>query len=72
MLRKLFPASLSQMPKREVFIAKFGEVEIEDLDEEHETKTMKKLRALTVTLEPLLSAWKDCFVDLDLEDTRRV
>jgi len=72
MLRKIFPASFSQMPHRAVFLSKFGEVEIEELDYEQESKIMKKLRALTGTLEPLLAAWKDKFVELDLEDTRRV
>lgn len=72
MLRKVFPASLSQIPHRNVFMSKFGEVEMQDLDHEVESKIIRKLRALLGTLEPLLSKWKDSFVELDLEDTRRV
>jgi len=73
MLRSVFPVSLSQMPVREVFVAKFGEVDvIQDLDEEDERKVIRKLRALILTLEPLLLAWKETFERLDLEDTRRV
>lgn len=72
MLRTVFPASLSQMPHREVFLSKFGEVEIEDLDHENESKIIRKLRALVSTLKPLIKAWEDTFEELDLEDTRRV
>lgn len=72
MLRTVFPASLSQMPHRAVFLSKFGEVEVEDLDREEESKIVKKLRALIGTLEHLISAWKDCFEEFNLEDTRRV
>lgn len=72
MLRTVFPASLSQMPHRNVFISKFGEVEMEELDHEQESKIVRKLRALIRTLDPLLTAWKDCFEELNLEDTRRV
>ena len=72
MLRKVFPASLSQMPERHVFISTFGEVDIEELDEEEESKVVRKLRALISTLQPLLAVWKDEFIRLELEDTRRV
>lgn len=72
LLRKVFPASFSQMPRRAVFLSTFGEVEIKDLDQEEECKVVKKLRALVGTLEPLLGAWGDNFMKLDLEDTRRV
>ena len=72
MLRTVFPASLSQMPHREVFLSKFGEVELEDLDHETEYKICKKLMALVTTLEPLLMYWKDSFLKLNLEDERKV
>lgn len=72
MLRTAFPASLSQMPDRNVFLAKFGEVEVSDLDFMMEYKIVRKLQALVSTLEPLLMLWKDSFVRLDLEDTRKV
>ena len=72
MLRKVFPASFSAMPHRNVFLSKFGEVEIEELDHEQESKIVRKLRALIGTLEPLLGAWRDSFEKFDLEDTRRV
>lgn len=72
MLRRVFPASLSQMPHRDVFLSKFGEVEMDDLDDEVESKIVRKLRALIGTLEPLLRKWKESFVEFDLEDIRRV
>ena len=72
MLRAAFPASLSQMPRREVFLSKFGEVEPEDLDRDAEYKIVRKLGALVSTLEPLLMLWRESFERLDLEDTRRV
>ena len=72
MLRTVFPASLSQMPHRQVFLSSFGEVQVDELDEEEEFKVVRKLRALISTLEPLLAVWKDSFERLDLEDTRRV
>mmetsp|Transcript_34611 Transcript_34611/g.74823 ORF Transcript_34611/g.74823 Transcript_34611/m.74823 type:complete len:281 (+) Transcript_34611:290-1132(+) len=72
MLRTVFPASLSQMPGQAVFLSKFGEVEIEDLDREDEARVVKELRLFSETLEPLLEVWKENFVKLNLEDTRRV
>ena len=72
MLRTAFSASLSQLPDRPVFMSKFAEVDIEELDHEHEYKLKKKLRALIGTLEPLLSVWKDNFEEMNMEDTRRV
>mmetsp|Transcript_39312 Transcript_39312/g.94596 ORF Transcript_39312/g.94596 Transcript_39312/m.94596 type:complete len:290 (+) Transcript_39312:240-1109(+) len=72
MLRRVFPASLSQMPHRDVFLSKFGEVEMEDLDDEVRSKIVRKLRALIGTLEPLIGRWKESFVEFDLEDIRRV
>jgi hypothetical protein len=72
MLRTAFPASLSQMPNRDVFLSKFGEVEIDDLDRDTEYKIVRKLGALVSTLEPLLMLWRESYERLDLEDTRRV
>lgn len=72
-LRKVFPASLSQMPHRAVFLSKFGEVDVNELDDiEVEYKIVRKLQALVSTLEPLLMLWKDSFERLNLEDIRRV
>ena len=72
-LRRVFPASLSQMPHRAAFLSKFGEVEVNELDDvEVEYKIVRKLQALVSTLEPLLMLWKDSFERLNLEDTRRV
>ena len=72
-LRRAFPASLSQMPHRNVFLSKFGEVEVNELDDmDVEYKIVRKLQALVSTLEPLLMLWKDSFERLNLEDTRRV
>lgn len=71
-LRTVFPASLSQIPARETFLSKLGEVEIEDLDHDTESKVEKKLRALISTWEPLLALWKDEFETMGMEDTRRV
>ncbi|KAL3776938.1 hypothetical protein ACHAW5_009250 [Stephanodiscus triporus] len=72
MLRAAFPASLSQMPSREVFLSKFGEVELDDLDRDAEYVIVRKLRALVSTLEPLLMLWRESYERLDLEDTRKV
>jgi hypothetical protein len=72
MLRTVFPASLSQMPHREVFLSKFGEVDVEELDHMMVHKICKKLMALVTTLEPLLMYWKNSFLKLNLEDERRV
>ena len=71
-LRTVFPASLSQMPHREVFLSKFGEVDVEELDHMMVHKICKKLMALVTTLEPLLMYWKNSFLKLNLEDERRV
>ena len=72
LLRNIFPASLSQMPSRDVFIARFAGIELEDLSQEIESQVIRKLRSLVVTWEPLLVAWKDIFERLDLEDVRQV
>mmetsp|Transcript_12139 Transcript_12139/g.29643 ORF Transcript_12139/g.29643 Transcript_12139/m.29643 type:complete len:347 (-) Transcript_12139:120-1160(-) len=71
-LRKVFPASLSQMPDRQVFIAKFGGIDLDQLNAEVDKVIAKKLKALVATWDPLISTWKDEFERLGLEDTRRV
>ena len=71
-LRKLFPASLSQIPDRQALIAQFGEVTLDELNEEYDNEVVTKLRSLAKALGPLLSTWERDFVRLDLEDVRRV
>ena len=71
MLNKAFPLSLSQMPDRQVFLAKFGGADVEDLDEEYEREIVRKLKSLVLTWEPIINTWRGEFERLDLEDTRR-
>ena len=71
LLQKIFPASLSQMPDRRVFIAKFGGTEVDNLSEELERDIVKKLKMLVSTWEPILNTWRNEFERLDLEDIRR-
>jgi len=71
-LRKVFPASLSQMPDREAFIAKFGEVSLEELTDEYDREIVNKLKSLVAAWDPLISSWEKDFERLDLEDMRRV
>jgi hypothetical protein len=71
-LRKVFPASLSQMPDRQAFIAKFGEVSLDELNEEYDREIVKKLKALVAAWDPLINTWEKDFARLDLEDVRRV
>jgi hypothetical protein len=71
-LGKLFEASLSQMPGREAFIAKFGGVDVDDLDESVDGEVVNRLRTLTDCWDPMLDCWKGEFERLGLEDTRRV
>jgi hypothetical protein len=71
-LQKIFPASLSQMPDRRAFLAKFAGMEIDDLSDEHDREIARKLRSLIGTWDPLLLSWKGAFERLGLEDTRRV
>mmetsp|Transcript_14669 Transcript_14669/g.31887 ORF Transcript_14669/g.31887 Transcript_14669/m.31887 type:complete len:337 (+) Transcript_14669:224-1234(+) len=71
-LRKVFPASLSQMPSRHEFIAKFGGIDVDELNDEYDRAIAKKLKLLVATWDPLISSWEDEFERLDLEDTRRV
>ncbi|KAL3801648.1 hypothetical protein HJC23_013153 [Cyclotella cryptica] len=72
MLQKVFPLSLSQMPEREVFIAKFGGRDVKDVTKEHEQEIVDKLRDLVTTWEPLIGAWKRDFETMDMEDMRKV
>ena len=71
-LRKIFPASLSQMPGRDAFVAKFGGMTVEELDGESDRAVSRKLQALVSTWDPLIRSWKAEFERLGLEDTRRV
>ena len=71
-LRKVFPASLSQMPAREVLIAKFGGVNLDDLNEEYDREIVNKLKSLVAAWDPLINAWEQDFAKLDLEDVRKV
>jgi len=71
-LRKVFPASLSQMPDRQAFIAKFGGVSLEELNDEYDREIVKKLKSLVAAWDPLLSTWEKDFARLDLEDMRKV
>ncbi len=72
MLQKVFPMSLSQMPDREMFIAKFGGVEINALKDEKKEEIVKQLKSLVSTWDPILKTWKNEFERLNLEDVRRV
>ena len=71
-LRKVFPASLSQMPDRHVFMAKFGGISEEELNDEYDRMIAKKLKSLVSTWDPLIDSWKNEYERLGLEDTRRV
>jgi hypothetical protein len=71
MLQKVFPLSLSQMPERQVFIAKFGGMESKDLNDTNEREIVEKLGDLVKTWEPLIGAWKEEFAKMDMEDVRR-
>ena len=71
MLQKIFPLSLSQMPDRQVFIAKFGGMERIHLNEQYEREIVEKLRDLVKVWEPLIGVWKEEFERMDMEDVRR-
>ncbi|KAL7511751.1 hypothetical protein ACHAXN_008708 [Cyclotella atomus] len=71
-LGKLFSASLTQMPEREAFIAKFGGVGVDELNEASDREVVKKLRSLVESWDPMLDCWKEDFDRLGLEDIRRV
>lgn len=71
MLQKIFPLSLSQLPDREVFIAKFGGMDKIDLNERYEREIVEKLRDLVKVWEPLIGVWKEEFERMDMEDVRR-
>ncbi|KAL9186155.1 hypothetical protein ACHAXT_005393 [Thalassiosira profunda] len=71
-LRKIFPASLANMPAREVFMAKFGGIDVHELNDEYDRMIAKKLKALVATWDPLLGTWAEEYERQGLEDTRRV
>lgn len=71
-LRKLFPATLSQMPDRKAFIAMFGGVTLDELNEEVHREVVKKLQSLVTAWVPLIRTWEQDFARLNLEDVRRV
>ncbi len=71
-LRKLFPATLSKMPNRQEFIAKFGEVTLNELNEEIKREVVNKLESLLSVWDPLIRKWEKDFASLNLEDVRRV
>ena len=71
MLQKVFPLSLSQMPDREVFIAKFGGMDCKDLNDTYEEEIVNKLKDLVKVWKPLLGVWKEEFERMDMEDVRR-
>eukprot|EP00986_Skeletonema_menzelii_P017912 scaffold22707_cov198-Skeletonema_menzelii.AAC.1 len=60
-LRKLFPATLSQMPDRQEFIATFGGVTLDELNEEVKREVVNKLRSLVEAWDPLIRAWEKDF-----------
>lgn len=71
MLQKIFPMSLSQMPEKDVFIAKFGMTEVQYLNEVYKKEIVGKLSDLVRIWEPLISVWKEEFERMDMEDVRR-
>lgn len=71
-LSKLFGASMSRMPEREAFIAKFSGCDVNELDEDMDREVVRKLRILTDCWGPMLDCWRGEFERLGLEDTRRV
>lgn len=80
-LRSCFKANMLQMPRsRNIFLSKFGQVELHELGSQTTTSTtgsieveiVQKIQELIALLEPLLDVWKFIFVQLNLEDTRRV
>lgn len=71
-LQSVFPTAISQSWNREELLAKFGEIELEALDDQQEAIIAHKLRTLVATWEPLLRVWKEAFERLGMEDTRRV
>jgi hypothetical protein len=69
MLQKVFPLSLSAMPKRSAFIAAFGGTD-EPVNPAHEEEIVRKLKALLSTWRPIIKRWSEDFESLNLEDTR--
>ena len=71
-LRKLFPATISQMPDRHEFIANIGGVTVDELNEEVDAEVVSKLQSLVSAWDPLITTWEQDFARLNLEDVRRV
>eukprot|EP00577_Skeletonema_sp_RCC1716_P019517 CAMPEP_0113400712 /NCGR_PEP_ID=MMETSP0013_2-20120614/16282_1 /TAXON_ID=2843 ORGANISM="Skeletonema costatum, Strain 1716" /NCGR_SAMPLE_ID=MMETSP0013_2 /ASSEMBLY_ACC=CAM_ASM_000158 /LENGTH=331 /DNA_ID=CAMNT_0000285825 /DNA_START=217 /DNA_END=1212 /DNA_ORIENTATION=- /assembly_acc=CAM_ASM_000158 len=69
MLQKVFPLSLSAMPKRSSFISAFGGRD-EPISPAHEEEIVRKLSALLKTWRPIIKRWSNDFESLNLEDTR--
>ena len=62
------------MLDRRAFIAMFGGVTLDELNEGVNRKVIKKLQSLVTTWVPLIRTWEweQDFARLDLEDVRRV
>lgn len=71
LLQKAFPLSLSQIPDRRTFIAKFGGRD-SNLDAKSEMEIVKKLKTLVSVWKPIIDQWEYEFARLDLEDMRLV
>jgi len=71
LLQKAFPMSLSQMPDRRTFIAKFGGRD-SYLDAKTEIQVSKKIKTLCEVWDPIIRRWTAEFKRLDLEDMRQV
>ena len=69
MLQKVFPLSLSAMPKRNAFISAFGGSD-EPVSPAQEDEIVRKLSTLLKTWRPIIKRWRNDFESLNLEDTR--
>lgn len=69
MLQKVFPLSLSAMPKRDAFISAFGGSD-EPVSPAHKEEIVRKLSTLLKTWRPIIKRWRNDFESLNLEDTR--
>jgi len=69
MLQKVFPLSLSAMPKRNAFISALGGSE-EPVSFAHEEEIVKKLSTLLKMWRPIIKRWRHDFESLNLEDVR--
>jgi len=73
-LRKLFQAGgVSRMPSRDELLAKIGGYGDEIVSLPHaEQATLEDLKHIVTLWRPLIKHWKDHFVELGMEDVRRV